>query len=175
MFSSNVVWSFESKKIAEIQFNGPLGDSLLEVKRDENTWSVSGAGDLRIGESPRGSLSVDGHDIPLKSDEIGCVLSGVWPSSWLLSLTVTEKGPASIELSGADALRRVDVDISLRKVAGGFHSSDIKSCAVLTWGGVMGLFKRAATICRERKGDSVSMRLTGINDYVIEWVISNEQ
>jgi hypothetical protein len=175
VFSSNVVWSFETAKKAEIQFNGPLGDTQLQVKRDERAWVVSGAGDLRIGESSQGTLSVDGHDIPLKSDEIGCVLSGVWPNEWLATLNVADKGPVSIQLSGADELRHVDLDISLRKVADGFHSSDIKSCAVLTWGGFMGMFRRAATICRERKADSVSMRLSGINDYIADWVINNDQ
>jgi hypothetical protein len=174
VFSSSVVWSFENGKKAEIQFNGPLGDTLLQVKRDGSVWTVSGAGDMRVGESPQGTLSIDGRDIPLKSDEIGCVLSGVWPSDWLSSLSVTEKGPASIELTGSDDLRRVDVDILLRNPSDGFHSSDIKSCAVLTWGGVLGLFKRVATICREQKANSVSMKLAGINDYIVEWVISDD-
>ena len=174
VFSSNVVWSFENGKKSEIQFNGPLGDTLLHVKRDGGAWTVSGAGDMRVGESPQGTLSVDGRDIPLRSDEIGCVLSGVWPSDWLSSLSVSAKGPASIGLTGSDDLRRVDVDILLRNASDGFHSSDIKSCAMLTWGGVLGLFRRVATICREQKANSVSMRLSGINDYIVEWVISDD-
>jgi hypothetical protein len=174
VFSSAMVWSFPSDGRADIQFNSPLGDTVLQVSHDSNQWKVTGSVELSIVENSRGIMNVGGYDIPIKSDEIGCILSGGWPSNWLNSLSVTASNSSVRQLTGSDDLRHIVVDISVSKDGGAFRSGNIKSRAMLEWGGIFGFFRHKITITRQQENGLVSMTMTGVNGYVAEWTIANE-
>jgi hypothetical protein len=173
-FSAMIIWKFLPQSVAEVQLNSMLGDSLMEIKRRGRNWAASGAYSFKISESDSGVLAIDGNELPLLSEEISCVLAGFWPANWLSSLRVSEQRSAFLRLVGHEALRDVDVWLTLTKSAHSSESTDIKSCAVLRWGGVLGFFRKESTICRERMADSIVMRLDGVGRYKVEWTIHDE-
>lgn len=174
VFSSQVVWSFQSPRKATIQFNTPMGDTVYEISRNNQIWESTSASKLNIFESSSGVLNVEGYDIPLKSDEVGCVLSGVWPAEWLSSMAVIKSSASELRLQGADRFREVHVDVSRRVSDAPFRNSEIKSCATLEWGGVWRLFQKSVRICRDQVNDGINMRVSGLQNYVVEWKISDE-
>jgi hypothetical protein len=127
VFSSQVVWSFQSLRKAAIQVNTPMGDTIYEISRNNQIWDSTSVSKLNVFESSSGVLNVEGHDIPLKSDEIGCVLSGVWPAEWLSSMAVNNSSASELRLQGADGFRDVHVDVSRRVSDAPFRNSEIKS------------------------------------------------
>ena len=174
VFSSQVVWSFQSARKAAIQVNTPMGDTIYEISRNNQIWDSTSVSKLNVFESSSGVLNVEGHDIPLKSDEIGCVLSGVWPAEWLSSMAVNKSSASELRLQGADGFRDVHVDVSRRVSDAPFRNSEIKSCATLEWGGLWMLFRKSVRICRDQVNDGINMRVSGLNNYLVEWKISDE-
>ena len=174
VFSSQVVWSFQSARKAAIQVNTPMGETIYEISRNNQVWDSTSSSKLNIFESSSGVLNVEGYDVPLKSDEIGCILSGVWPAEWLSSMTVIKSSASELRLQGADGFREVHVDVSRRVSDALFRKSEIKSCATLEWGGVWKLFKKSVRICRDQVNDGISMRVSGLHNYLVEWKISDE-
>ena len=77
-------------------------------------------------------------------------------------------------MTGGDELRHIVVDISLANSAGAYNDADIKSRVVLTWGGMFGFYQQTVTITRGQAMGSISMRMTGVKDYVADWNIINE-
>ena len=174
IFSAAMVWAFVNSRNAAIQFNSPLGDTIFSVSRGQPDWLVTGNVDLQVKESPRGVISVNGYEIPLRASELGCVMSGLWPSEWLNALYLDDRGGGSIVLTGEDELRRIDLSLSISPKLSGSQADDIKSCAVLKWGGFLGLMRKQVSICCENSRESLKMTMTGINDYVIDWMITHE-
>jgi hypothetical protein len=52
-----------------------------------------------------------------------------------------------------------------------FRGGDIKSRVLLEWGGVFGFFTQKIVIERSQSQGSVSMRITGLRDYLTSWTI----
>ena len=175
LFSAAMVWSVPSARKADVQFNSPVGDTIFQISRSSGDWSVTGVRSPEIHENSSGVISVNGYDVPLKSNEVGCVMAGNWPAEWLSSLEVVEKSPSAIQMRGADSVRSIVADIQVRQGTAGFKSTDIKSCVMLKWGGFLGFFENNAVICRDDTRDGVAMRMSGIDGFIAEWVIQHEQ
>lgn len=170
-FSATMVWSFPTHERADIQFNSPLGDTMFQVSRKGSSWSVLGSEGVSIVENAQGVIEVGGYEIPLKSDEVGCVLTGVWPASWLNTLDAKVSSSAGMELTGSDRLRKIVVNVELANSGGTFHSGDIKSRVMLEWGGIFGFFRRKIMIERLEANGSVTMTISGVKEYRAKWTI----
>jgi hypothetical protein len=173
-FSATVVWNFKPERLADIQVNSPLGDTLLEIHRKGRSWTRTGQGDFDIKESHSRVVSVGGYELPLQSDELSCVLAGFWPSHWLTTLRISEHRGKFLRMIGRDDQRDIDVSLTLTTAGASSQSGDIKSCAVLKWGGFLGFFRNEGSLCRDRMTDGVVMRLEGIGRYRVEWMIKDE-
>jgi hypothetical protein len=169
-----LVWNFASTNDGAIQVNSPLGDSMLEIAVKSHAWKVDGSMDLEISERQRGELSINGHDIPVRGGEIACLLAGAWPEAWLKILR-----PATIKANerlyyGRESLRDIDFTFYQKGAAPDFRQTDFHSCAVIRWGGFWGFFRREAQICRSQNDQGVLMRMTGIGEITVEWVIRDD-
>ena len=174
VFSSNMVWSIPDYNSAEVQFNSVLGDTVFQVSRRLPQWQVTGPANLEITESISGVLSVNGFELPILGEEVGCILAGTWPAAWLQQLVLRGSSGRSLSMSGVDHFRDFDVTMSIAPQPQSTRSDDIQSCAVLKWGGFLGLMRHKVTICREQTSEGLHVSLTGVNDYLIDWVIQNE-
>ena len=172
--TSTIVWNFKSQRNANIQVNSQLGDTLMEINRSGHVWKVIGPRAIKINEDSTGIIDIEGYELPLRSHELACVMAGYWPAQWLSTLKIAEQGGSFLRLTGKDELRKIDVTISMRKSGEGFRSGDIKSCVVLKWGGIFGLFEHEGSVCRDQARGGVVMRLDGIGNYKVEWTISDE-
>lgn len=171
IFGAAMVWSFPSPAHADIQLNSPLGDTITQFTRNGSHWTVSGADGVVISETSSGALSVGGYEIPIKSDEVGCILSGVWPANWLTDLDATVSSSASLSLSGKDNLRKIVLDINTATGTTQFRSDDIRSRVMLEWGGLFGFFRRSVLIERISSKGVISMQVSGVKSYLTKWTL----
>jgi len=174
VFTSDMVWSIPDSNSAEIQFNSLLGDTVLHAQRRLPKWNVSGTGNLEISESIKGIVSINGFELPILGEEVGCILAGTWPSAWLRQLFLRDSTGSSLSMVGADDFRDFEVAMTLAHRPQSARSDDIQSCAMLKWGGFLGIMGHKVSICREQTSEGLRVSLSGINDYLIEWVIQNE-
>ncbi len=173
-FSASLVWNFRPQHVADIQMNSPLGDTLLEISGRGIHWTTKGPRSFTITETKSGVVAIDGYDLPLHSDELSCVIAGFWPAQWLSVLHISEQRGRYLRMVGHDDLREIDVALTLLNAGESPRLGDIKSCAVLKWGGFLGFFRKEGVLCRERIVDGVVMRLDGVGRYKVEWTIQDE-
>lgn len=173
IFSATMVWSFLGDRGSSAQINSPFGDTVLEVQSNDGRWSTSGRVELKISENPNGFLRVESYDLPLKTAELGCILAGLWPAQWLRWLTVTKDERKVFRIEGSDGQRTVKIEMNNYGSMTSAGNDDGIGCATLTWGGFLGFFQRQAEVCRARVANGVKLRLSGINNYLIEWTIGN--
>lgn len=174
VFSSEMVWSIPDAQSSDIQFNSLLGDTVFQVSRRLPKWQLTGPQNLEISENIRGVLTVNGFEIPVLAEEVGCILAGTWPAEWLRQADIQDSVGGMVSIKGADQLRDFDITMRMADQPQSNRSDDIQSCAVLRWGGFLGLMRRQVTFCREQTAEGLQVSLTGVNDYVIDWVIHNE-
>lgn len=174
VFSSDMVWSVPDTNSAELQFNSILGETIFQITRQLPNWQVSGPQNLQISENIRGVLTINGFEIPILAEEVGCILAGTWPSLWLRQLTLRESSGRVLTMQGADDQRDFLITMRVLEQPNTNRPDDIQSCAVLRWGGFLGFMRKKITFCREQTKDGLMVSLAGVNDYLIEWVIQNE-
>ena len=75
VFQSNLVWSIPDAHSADVQFNSILGDTVFQLSRRIPKWEVAGPKDLHVSENIRGTVTVNGFDLPILAEELGCVLA----------------------------------------------------------------------------------------------------
>jgi hypothetical protein len=173
IFSANMVWAFTAARDSVVQINSLFGDTILELRADAGKWSTNGQVQINIGESGRGFLTVDGYDLPVRSSELGCILAGVWPAEWLRWLEITRDDRQTFRVEGDDGQRTVKIEIENDTLPIALGQQGRAGCAYFTWGGFFGFFQRRAVLCRENIRDNTTMRLSGINNYLINWTIGN--
>lgn len=173
VFSSNIVWLIDGAMQTSLQINSPLGETMFELRRSEGRWESLPDNRIKIQENPSGDLSLDGYDIPLKSDELGCILSGVWPAAWLRWMDIVQNRGSVIRLQGEDRFRTITIETPNPSSTNPTRMAAMEGCAEIRWGGFLGFFRRKATLCRKQSKEGVVMHLTGINKYLIDWTIND--
>jgi len=169
VFSANMVWSFNDGQDSSVQINSPFGDTIMEMRANAGRWSTSGQVQVNLAESRNGFLTIENYDVPVKSPELGCILGGVWPVEWLRWLEISKDDPKMFRLEGNDGLRTLRIDMNSSELSRHGHSG----CAFFTWGGFLGFFQRRVTLCREKMKNGTMLRLTGINNYLVNWTLNN--
>jgi hypothetical protein len=173
VFVSNVVWSIANADDVSLQVNTPLGETIFDIKRSGSHWTTQPPDQIRISEGRDGLLQVEGYDVPLKISEIGCIISGVWPASWMRWLSVSLDDGQQLQMTGQDGGRFVKIDMPYAATANGPGLASGRSCAQFKWGGFFGFFQRVVSLCRENSKSGLNVRLTGINDYHVIWNIDH--
>jgi hypothetical protein len=175
IFTGGLVIATQANGLISVQLNSVLGDTIFDAKRSNDLWATNGKFVISINETKQGKLEIDGHELPIQSNELGCLVSGYWPMRWISILNLTEDKDQKIELRGTDEQRSLNLNLKLTTNKDGSVSSNIKSCAMLQWGGIFGFFRRSVQLCRTQSDQLVDMQLTGVGDYRIHWVIHNER
>jgi hypothetical protein len=173
VFTSSVVWSMVNLDDMNLQVNNPIGETIFDVKRSGGQWIILPPDQIRIAEGRDGLLKIEGHDIPLKNFELGCLLSGVWPASWMRWLSVTVDDGRRFQMSGRDGGRSIKIDMPYAGASTGRGLGAVLSCAEFRWGGFFGFFQRVVSLCRESSKSGLNVKLTGINDYNVTWNIDH--
>lgn len=173
VFVSAVVWSILNTDDMNLQVNTPLGETIFDVKRAESRWNTQPPEYIRISENRDGLLQVEGYDIPLKINEIGCILAGVWPASWMRWLHVSLDNGQQLQMTGRDGGRFIKIDMPYATPGNRTGFGRGLSCVEFKWGGFLGFFQRVVSLCRENSNSGLNMRLTGINDYNVIWNIDH--
>jgi len=143
------------------------------LRADAGRLSTNGQVQINVGESARGFLTVDGYDVPLKSSELGCILAGVWPVEWLRWLEITRDDRQTFIIEGDDGQRTVKIEMENATRLIGVGQQGRTGCAYFSWGGFFGFFQRRAVLCLRKIKDNTTVRVTGINNYLINWTIDN--
>lgn len=175
LFSGQLIWSFVVSGESSLQLNSPLGDSIIDVRLEQGRRLNFSQHDVKVQETSKGLINIDGYDVPLKPGELGCILAGVWPAAWLRWFAVTKDRRELFTIEGNDGERSVKIELVGALSTDGLYSSKGSSCAFFTWGGLFGLFENHATLCREASKDGVRLKLSGINNYLVNWKISDGQ
>ena len=173
IFSANMVWAFAAARNSVVQINSLFGDTILELRADAGRWSANGQVQINVGESGRGFLTINGYDVPVKSSELGCILAGVWPVEWLRWLEITRDDRQTFRIEGNDGQRTVKIEMENDSRSIEVAQQGRNGCAHFKWGGFFGFFQRQAVLCREKIRDNTRVRLSGINNYLINWTIDN--
>ncbi len=174
VFVSTVVWSIANADDVNLQVNTPLGETIFDIKRSGGHWNTQPPDQIRIDESRDGLLQVEGYAIPLKISEIGCIVAGVWPASWMRWLSVSQDNGQQLQMTGRDGGRFVKISLPYGTPGSGPGVSGGLSCAEFKWGGFLGFFQRVVSLCRQDSKSGLNVRLTGINDYNVIWNIDHD-
>lgn len=175
LFSGQLVWSFVMSGESSLQLNSPLGDSIIDMRINQGRWLNLSQEQLRVTETDKGLFNIDGYDVPLKPSELGCILAGTWPASWLRWFRVTQDQRDLFTMEGTDGQRSVKIELVGGLSSDGLYSSKGASCAFFAWGGFLGFFQRHAKLCREVSRSGVQLKLSGISNYLVNWTINNGQ
>jgi hypothetical protein len=175
IFSSEVVWNIPDDRSADLQFNSVLGDTIFQLSRSQPEWKITGSDGLVISEAKNRVIKVNKIELPIFANEIGCLLSGTWPVTWLRFLSLSRQSDGSFLLMGSDELRGIEVSMKVTQTQNSERQDDIQSCATLRWGGFLGFFKNKMLICREQTKNGRLLTITGLKDYVVEWMVQSEQ
>jgi hypothetical protein len=173
VLAGNLVWSFVKGQESVLQINSPFGDTIFEMRSVARKWTTTGDVQLDISETKSGILKLGRHELPLKSDELGCLLAGAWPAQWLSWLEKKQDELRWYRMMGYDGQRSVVVEFPKSGQAGKNSNPARVGCAYVTWGGFLGFFQKKSVICREQKKGNLSVSLSGINSYIINWTVND--
>ena len=173
VFTANLVWALNSEGESSLQVNSPFGDTIVEMKVRDGQWSAAGQFEMKVTETRDGLINVQSYDVPLKSSELGCILAGVWPVEWLRWLDVAKDDRQIFRIEGSDGQRSIRIDMTNDVGGAGFAKNGRLSCAFFSWGGFLGFFQRQAKLCREKMSQGTTLKLTGINNYSVNWITDN--
>lgn len=162
--SINAVWNIPNENSWEMQFNSPMGDTRLALHRKNGQFSTTGELKLAIDTDRRGFMTFNDHLLPLKDSELPCVLAGRWPVGWLQFLHKSESTAGKLKLLGQDNVRSIDLLTTF-----GNDGRGVDSCAVIQWGGFLGLFKHSAELCLKRSPGAFNAELKGPSHYTAKW------
>lgn len=160
----SAVWNIPDERTWDIQFNSPMGDTRLALHRKNGQFSAVGDVQLTIDTDRRGFMTVNEHLLPLRDSELPCVLGGRWPVEWFQFLRKEQKSQGSLKLAGQDDVRNIDLVTTFSNDGHG-----VESCAVIEWGGFLGLFKHSAELCIRRANGSFNAELKGPSHYIAKW------
>lgn len=165
-----VVWNIPDEQSWDIQFNSPMGDTRLALQRKNGQFSTVGDLQLSVGVDSIGFMMFNDHLLPLQDKELPCVLAGRWPVTWLDFLQRVDRSRTQFKLYGHDDIRSIGISTS---IGGDGRATD--SCAVIQWGGFLGLFRHEAELCMKRSPGSFSAELKGPSQYIAKWSQSNDE
>lgn len=88
-------WTTEASGNWGVASYSPLGQTLFQIEYNKNSSSLRKTGQQaegvnKLDVSKEGILTFDGHEVGLRADEVGCVLSQKIPQKWI-SQVVGEK------------------------------------------------------------------------------------
>ncbi|MCX6125669.1 MAG: hypothetical protein NTV34_13125 [Proteobacteria bacterium] len=166
-----LVWNFIKVDYWDVQFNSIIGETQLEMSRRKSLYETKGIAEIKLSHDSAGFLIVDERPIPLKEEEISCFLAGRWPVTWLTFLREASSGVSGKYLyRGDDGMRGIVLTASVSPDA-----RSLGSCAVIQWGGVLGVFRHKSQICLTRtSGGNYSAELLGPSDFQVKWWVENE-
>ena len=141
-----------------------MGDTRLALHRKNGLFSTTGDISLAIEADRRGFMKFNDHLLPLRDSELPCVLAGRWPVSWFQFLHKTESFAGRLKLIGQDDVRSIDLLTTYANDGRG-----VDSCAVIQWGGFLGLFKHTAELCLKRASGTFNAELKGPSHYTAKW------
>lgn len=166
----NVVWNIPDERTWEIQFNSPMGDTRLALQRKNGQFSTIGDIQLEVGVDSRGFIAFNDHLLPLQDNELPCVLAGRWPVTWLDFLQRVDRSRTQFKLLGHDDVRTIGVTTSMDNDGGA-----AESCAVIQWGGFLGLFRHEAELCMKRSSGGFTAELKAPSNYIAKWSQSYDE
>jgi len=156
----DMVWNVPDVLTWDVQFNNPLGESQLEIKRRKGVFSSMGSKTVNIHKDENSALVVDDLVLPILDSEFPCLLSGYWPASWLTILRpVTETRlpqKTGFMLAGEDDQRRMSLTATIDQDA-----KHLDSCVEMQWGGFWIFFRRNSRICLQRTSSEYQVTIEG--------------
>ena len=162
--SAEVNWVARDVDRWELEVTDPVGATIVAAKHQGATIRLRGPLAHRIPAVTIASdnwLVVDGDPIPIKADEVPCLLQSVYPQSWLQRLTTRSDDGSTIVLGMVDGGRTM----TLRLPPAG---SGLASCAQIDWRHHL-FFHDQLTWCLPHMHGAAGS-LTGAGDYSIKWI-----
>lgn len=171
--TASLIWKIEGDSQFEAQLVDALGQSIVEFHSEKEEIYSRGNEQFNLSTTQNGLLSVSGYSVPIARNELGCLLNGNFPSNWLKSIIDSEAASDTIELLMKDKSRTMSVVLtsSPREYAAQNYT---KGCAVLKWGGFLGIFEKELKFCRTELREGVTVQVSGINDLQIDWHVTRE-
>ena len=146
----------------------PIGQTILAIGYYRENKKIDSTGVLKdklplISLLPDNFLEVDGYFVPLKGQEIGCLLNHKWPRSWLQTLIEVEQNSESLALHFREPDRSIKLTFIEYK-----RFSNRKSCAELHWSALWGLVDSQFIICinKNRQQTAEAFDIAG---YKLKW------
>lgn len=165
----DIVWNFQSERDWDIQFNNPLGESQVEISQKKDGLFLTGIDNLSISRDRDGFITIEKEKLPIRDYELSCLLSGLWPVTWLEFMSEGGSGNG-LRLFGRDEEREISLDAAVES-----NAKTINSCSVIQWGGILGFFKKRSKICIRRvPGLAYKVDLSGPSNYELKWWTDNE-
>lgn len=111
-------------------------------------------------------LELDGHMVPVHSDEFACLLSARWPKSWLSRLVNVEKRDAKYFMTYADDERKIYMSLYLN-----VDKTKTGDCASIVWRPYWFTSSKKLKVCMQHRSAGV---LSGVQDMRISWKVEQE-
>jgi hypothetical protein len=173
--SGNLLGSAETEWIAkadgswDIEVSNVVGQVMLTLHRSGNEIEATGplAPKLpRIQVDAAGFLSMGGHRVAIKADEVPCMLAFSFPRGWLPDAVSVDAGATAVEVDFADGARTMELEA---KNLGKQESA----CATVSWPSFL-MFHHHLMWCAQLTGLRQGS-LSGLEDYSLQWVRIDER
>lgn len=162
--SAEVNWVARDADRWELEVTDPIGATIVAAKHQGTSIRMRGPLANRIPSVTIAGdnwLVVDGDPIPIKADEVPCLLQSIYPQSWLQRLANRSDDGSTVILGMVDGGRTM----TLRLPPLG---SGLASCAQIDWRHHL-FFHEQLTWCLPRVPGAAGS-LTGAGDYSIKWI-----
>jgi hypothetical protein len=167
--SAEVNWVARDADLWELEVTDPIGATIVAAKNQGSSIRLRGPLANRIPSVTIGAdkwLVVDGDPIPIKADEVPCLLQSIYPQSWLQRLVNRSDDGSTVILGMVDGGRTMT--LRLPPVGSG-----LASCAKIDWRHHL-FFHEQLTWCLPRVPGAAGS-LTGAGDYSIKWIKLDER
>lgn len=163
-FRARFDWIAQAKGSFEAEVSDILGRRLgrLQVANNEfRARPFQMRRSIRILED--GFLEIDGHFVPLKVDEIPCILGFVFPRDWKDAFVGQKRSVDRTVYFSFDKYRKLEV--SLSKVPSAVNDS----CATLSWSSFLGLISHRLRWCYFGAHHPFKGEIRFSDDAFIQW------
>lgn len=169
--AADLDWIAKSQQVFDMQLTGPIGQTLLMVRRDSANLTLTGPLAAKVPPTKvlaNGFLEVDGHFIGLRASEIPCLFRAALPSAWLQRLDSFESDDKETRIFVEEPRR--DIVVSVAKTSKGYADY----CVEVSWRTFL-FFSRSFTWCNKDLTEARQGVLSGLGDYTLEWTRIDDQ
>lgn len=167
-FRADVEWVARTPAKWDLELTNPMGQPLLLLRYKAEDGPFVSSGRLtehipKLNVDKNGFLTVDGHFIGIRPEELPCFFAFVLPSAWLDHTLDFQREKDEIRFMSYD--RHRDITIEARHLS---RPDERQVCARIAWSQYLGAVRREGSLCIQGTASKVAT-LQGFEGLNIQW------